>query len=89
MKKQRHTSDQQGIANTRYLTRILTYLGEVEYSNYTDLHEALGLESRRVRDALNWLIAHKLIDKKYINRIHNNCVMYSMNKKYFDLWYSK
>jgi len=87
--KRRNTSDKMGISSTRYLTRILIYLSEVKYDTYTNIYKKLGLESRKVNDALNWLTSHKLIDKKMINDRINHCDMYSMNKQYFKLWNDK
>ena len=57
-------SDQKYLATTRHLTRILIVLkdSKQKMSKY-DLYQATGIEYPKLKDALNWLINHKLISK--------------------------
>jgi len=62
--KNRHCSDFHHIANTRDLTKILTYLERVESAGINKIHQAINVQYSHVKDALNWLINHKFIYSK-------------------------
>jgi hypothetical protein len=54
--------DNLNLANTRHLSRILLYLREVKYSHYKKIEKDLGI-GNRTKDALIFLVKHKLIKK--------------------------
>ena len=54
-------SDSTKIANTRHLTRILTYLSSIDYANQTKIQTELGIEAALIKDALTFLLNHKII----------------------------
>ncbi len=49
------------IANTRHLTRILTYLSCVDYASQTKIQTSIGVETEYLKDAINFLVNHKII----------------------------
>jgi predicted transcriptional regulator len=56
-------SDCNKLANTRDLTRILTYLSEVEYANVTKIFQKAMINTSKVKDAMTWLVNHGLVIK--------------------------
>lgn len=55
------SSDRTKLANTRQLTRVLTYLAEVKCAYAKQIHYATGIEGSRVKDAIRWLWNYDLI----------------------------
>lgn len=52
--------DTHRLANTRQLTRVTTFLGEVNRATFTEIAKKTGIASR-TKDALNWLINHNIV----------------------------
>lgn len=57
-------SDNNFIANTRHLMRIITYLNEVEYATASQMRKATGIDRQRIKDALLFLINFAIIKRK-------------------------
>jgi len=58
------TSDKGNIANTRHLTRILVFLKEINTcATITEIQKNICTNTYRTKDALNWLLNHRLIFK--------------------------
>ena len=55
--------DKRKIATTRHLTRIMIYLSCVDYAHQTKIQKELGVENHYVKDAINFLLNHKIIFK--------------------------
>lgn len=56
-------SDNNFIANTRHLMRIITYLNEVEYATASQMRKATGIDRQRIKDALLFLINFAIIER--------------------------
>ena len=72
-------------ATTRYLSRIITVLMEIEYLGITDLSNAClcGNGNRAIRDALQWLISNKIVVKMGLPS--DGRTYYKLNPKWVEL----
>lgn len=71
------------VANTRALTRIITYLRNVKESNRKKIFEATGIEQSKLADALNWLVSNNLITKKISTKFKTK--IYKLNENFLKL----
>ena len=53
--------DRNKTATTRHLTRVIIYLSNVDYAYQTKIQRELGLETTYLKDAINFLLNHKII----------------------------
>ncbi len=61
LNKQGCKVDKGKTANTRHLIRIIIYLSCVNYANITKIKEEVGIVSPYLKDAINFLVNHKII----------------------------
>lgn len=54
-------SDCRHRATTRHMTRIISYLNEIDSANYTKIRECTGITSPRLSDALTFMIKYKIV----------------------------
>lgn len=78
--------DVRNTANIRHLTRIITYLSEIDKDHITGISEKTGVSRRILKGALLFLVNHGLVLKKKdlrktSNRIWGDLWYYSLNKK--------
>ena len=72
-------------ASTRILTRIIIALKEINpVMNHTEISQIIG-SSNGVKDALNWLVANKIIcrgSNSFVSKSGRNCGSYYLNHKW-------
>ena len=66
------------VAQTRHLTRIIIYLSNVPSANKTKIIKEACTDSKRVDDALNFLINHKILYKT-LKRTNLSVTQYALN----------
>lgn len=78
------SSDQNSRADTRFLTRIITYLLEVkESATKSELKKNIpGINGSKLKDALNWLRGNRIIIKRRQNEDRVEIVNYTINEKW-------
>ena len=79
-KQNSRTSDNHHIATTRYLTRIITYLGETQDRTISDIFREIDIPTIKIKDAVNWLLNYKIIRKDHFP---GKGVVYNLNEAYF------
>jgi len=88
-----YISDRSKLATTRILTRILTYLGEVDEDILTHIVENCCCKVDRISEGLHWLICNGIVlkqrgtlRKKMGKGISDyETFFYSINKKFIEL----
>jgi len=71
------------VANTRILTRIITYLKIVKKASRKEIYNNVYVDNSKIADSLNWLVNNKILSKEY--ETYKKIYLFELNEKWLKL----